>query len=223
MINLVRNRTQRSVIAAAFFFMALMTFCYLFVDLPLANFVHEHKTPALTEWATWFTDFGDVQYYFVPTLFLALVCLPFRRDISSKCMYIFCSIAAAGILVTLLKMLFGRARPSRHFAEDIYGFLFLQTNGSYFSFPSGHTTVFFSAFAAFGVLLPKYRVAFLVTAFALSFTRVLVEMHYLSDVIAGGLLGTLTAYLLGSVWHKPKEVPAGEAELESLDPETESA
>lgn len=216
-MNLLRNRPQRGVILGAMFFTALMTICYLFVDLPLANAVHPYRGTELYHWAEFFTDFGDVQWYFVPTLSIALVCLPFRRDISSKCMYIFCSICAAGIFNYLLKILLGRARPSRHFSEDIYGFYFFETSGSYFSFPSGHTAVFFSAFAAFGVLAPRFRVLFLVIAGALSFTRVLVEMHYLSDIIAGGLVGTLVAHLLASWWHRPRTVE--EPEMEELGEE----
>jgi membrane-associated phospholipid phosphatase len=221
-MNLLRNRPPRGVIIGASAFIVILVICYFVVDLPLARAVHPYRDTTLYDWAKYLTDFGDAQWWLGPALVIALVCLPFRRDISSKAMYVFCSICAAGIFNYLLKMFWGRARPSRYWAEDIYGFHFFETNGSYFSFPSGHTVVFFAGFASLGVLFPRVRIPLLVVAGCFSFTRVLVEMHYLSDVIAGAVEGTLIAYLLASWWHRPKK-PTVALEQTELEAETESA
>ena len=68
-----------------------------------------------------------------------------------------------------------------------------------FSFPSGHTSLAFSAatFIHFryglSYALPAYGAAVFV-----GYTRVASHKHYIEDVIAGGAVGVLSAYLLTS-------------------------
>lgn len=180
-----------------------VVFCHFVIDLPLARAVHELRDTQVYVIADKLTDLGDPQWYLVPALVLGLVFLPFRRDIMGRALYLTATLLAGGIAVQLLKRLFGRARPSRLWSEDIYGFYFFETNGSYFSFPSGHTTVFFGSWMAFGMMLPRWRPVFFVIAFCGAFTRVLVEMHYFGDLLGGALLGTACAHLIAKVWPTP--------------------
>ncbi len=177
--------------------------CYFVVDLPLARAVHQLRDTQVYVLADKLTDLGDPQWYLVPALALGLVFLPFRRDIMSKALYLTATLIAGGIAVQALKRVFGRARPSRLWSEDVYGFYFFETGGSYFSFPSGHTTVFFGAWMAFGMMLPRWRPLFFIVAFCGAFTRVLVEMHYFGDLLGGALLGTACAHLVATVWPTP--------------------
>ncbi|MFM1884825.1 MAG: hypothetical protein RL168_1009 [Bacteroidota bacterium] len=68
----------------------------------------------------------------------------------------------------------------------------------YKSFPSGHTAFGVAWTAAWSCLAPKkYQVPVVMTVLALGvgFSRIHLHMHWLHDVIAGGILGLGCAYL----------------------------
>jgi undecaprenyl-diphosphatase len=97
------------------------------------------------------------------------------------------------LLVTLLKLLFGRARPDPLGHLDPVHTL---------SFPSGHAANSMTLGLGLALLLasPSHRkpavAAALVFAFAVGATRLVLGVHWPSDVAAGWALGTLWTLLL---------------------------
>jgi undecaprenyl-diphosphatase len=67
-----------------------------------------------------------------------------------------------------------------------------------FSFPSGHTITAFSVAISLSLFYPDLAPGFLFCAISVAASRILLGMHFLSDVLAGAAIGTLLAY--GSVW-----------------------
>jgi undecaprenyl-diphosphatase len=68
-----------------------------------------------------------------------------------------------------------------------------------FSFPSGHTITAFAVAVSLGAFYPVLLGILLVCAFAIATSRILLGMHFLSDVAVGALVGTglaLTSYSL---------------------------
>jgi undecaprenyl-diphosphatase len=59
------------------------------------------------------------------------------------------------------------------------------------SFPSGHATTAFAAAAAAAVLIPRLRWPALALAAVVALSRVYLGVHFVLDVMAGALLGTL--------------------------------
>jgi undecaprenyl-diphosphatase len=70
-----------------------------------------------------------------------------------------------------------------------------------FSFPSGHTITAFAAVTPLCLAYPEFQLALGFCAASVAASRVVLGMHFLSDVIAGAtagtLLGLLSTYLLG--------------------------
>jgi undecaprenyl-diphosphatase len=64
------------------------------------------------------------------------------------------------------------------------------------SFPSGHTATSFAAATVLSFYAPRWRVPFFLLATLIGISRIYNGMHYPTDVLAGALLGVLTALLL---------------------------
>lgn len=103
-----------------------------------------------------------------------------------------------------LKEFFARPRPFNLFETDPQKYAFwgegyvfpeLISRPTSFSFPSGHTA---SAFAAAIALLwhnRKFGIPVTVFAALMGFSRIYVEVHYCTDVIAGVVSGTICAFI----------------------------
>ena len=110
--------------------------------------------------------------------------------------YVFAAVALSGIIANLSKNIIGRARP-KHFDETgSMSFDFWSGDSSWASFPSGHATTAMALGIALALLFPRLRWVFLCFCFWIAVSRLFVEAHYPSDVIAGGMLGGLSAWLL---------------------------
>ncbi len=64
-----------------------------------------------------------------------------------------------------------------------------------FSFPSGHTITAFSVAVSLSMFYPTLAVGLLFCALSVGASRILLGMHFLSDVLAGALIGSGLAYL----------------------------
>jgi undecaprenyl-diphosphatase len=64
-----------------------------------------------------------------------------------------------------------------------------------FSFPSGHTMTAFAVAVPLSLFYPTFAIGLLFCALSVAMSRILLGMHFLSDVIAGALIGTGLGYL----------------------------
>ena len=94
--------------------------------------------------------------------------------------------AATGIVAQLLKHMIGRARPK---IADTLIIIGPTWKSKYDSFPSGHTAVAFCFAYILSAYYPKYRVLFYLLAILVGAGRLKVPSHFLSDVIAGAVIG----------------------------------
>ncbi len=86
----------------------------------------------------------------------------------------------------ILKHIVKRVRPCHHLGDEEQ----LIDRPRFYSFPSGHTT---ASFAFVGVALLRCRLItfmpILMLAMLIGFSRIYLRVHYLTDVIAGVILG----------------------------------
>lgn len=143
------------------------------------------------DWMTGFwkaiTFLGDGGWFWI-VLTLAFLAVPKTRKIGmTAALALF-----LGILVNnvCLKNLVARVRP-----YDLYEFLIpLVHKQKDFSFPSGHTCIAFAAAVVFFRMLKKpWGTLLLVLAALIGLSRLYVGVHYPTDVLAGGFIGTLAA------------------------------
>ncbi len=185
-------------------------------DQPLAQAMATvgPRVKRAAELVSWFGKGGVILF---PTGLLILIGIfmkiarPDREDwldpILRALIVIFVIVAAAGVADDILKVTFGRARPYLWLAGDTSGFHPFRFKSQFNSFPSGHTTTSFAAAIALSALFPRLRVLFFLAAAAIAASRIAQDVHYLSDVVAGAVLGMAVAILILPVFAKRRWIP----------------
>lgn len=119
---------------------------------------------------------------------------------ANAALFLFASVAGSGIVVDVLKGLIGRLRPYELFVHNAYGFQPFSVHWNMNSFPSGHGQTIFAAMTAFAVVLPRLRYLWLTVAVAVAASRVIISVHYLSDVAMGSYCGIVGTVLLARLF-----------------------
>lgn len=131
-------------------------------------------------------------------LFLAWRILKKKKGLINNSVLIFSAIFSAWFFSNLIKMLTVVDRPFvRLGIEPLY-------HEPSFSFPSTHSTIFFALAMVVYEIDKKLSYIFFVFAGLVAFSRILLDAHYIVDVVAGALLGVLLGYLLIKLFRKIK-------------------
>jgi undecaprenyl-diphosphatase len=169
------------------------------------------------------TDFGRSTWFLVPIAVLILLAAVVASSPAGhlanlvvtslvvRLEFLFLAIAVPGLTVTIVKRLIGRVRPS-----DMGPFSYVPWSWrpEYASLPSGHGTTAFAAAIAVGALWPKARIPIWGFAVLIAVSRVVVQAHFASDVIAAAFVGGFGAILVRN-WFAARRLafaigPAGE-------------
>jgi len=172
----------------------LSVISYYFWDVPLMRYC-QGLNPAIVAAAEIITQAGDSLWYFI-LLVPAFIFIRFvwkNEHWSAKILYLILCISLSGILNTGIKWLTGRNRPINLIEDGVFGFDFFRIMYVYetTSFPSGHTVTAFALATAVSFLYPRLRVPAFIIAAVIGLSRVVLTAHYLSDVIAGAVVGII--------------------------------
>jgi len=138
--------------------------------------------------------------YFFYSIFASLFIYSFfkkNRKLKSLCLaYLKAQVIFSFAVVRGMKIFFGRARP-RYGGE----FIFFSLDYKYNSFPSGHSAdAFVSGIFLFYLLknstYSEYRFLPLIFASLMALLRVILGVHYPSDILVGAAIGILGAYFI---------------------------
>ncbi|WP_321378710.1 phosphatase PAP2 family protein [Rhizobium sp.] len=168
--------------------------------------------PVVLAVATLMTRYGEADWCLVISFILVLKASAFARlstTLKDRCygvfistigLYAFSSIALSGLASNLLKRMFGRGRPGQFGLDGAFNFTPFASNSQFESFPSGHATTMGAVLMVLFLIMPKYRLTFLVLALWFGMTRVVVGAHYPSDVVAGLCFGAGFAWLVARLF-----------------------
>ena len=199
-----RTLLLRTLIATAFCIGAVLI-CYFWIDRPVAFFVYDHRINKIQvfRWLTYPPP--EVQNWSA----LALTILMVRRTWGSflrwqKTLFVAClSLIVADDFRISLGDVFGRYWPetwthdnSSLIGTGTYGFHPFQRGDDVGSFPSGHATRILAFATVWLIAIPRNRilqVVVIVLSASMLVSLVAMNYHFVSDVIAGSVLGGIVA------------------------------
>ncbi len=183
---------------------ALVAFCMIVLDARGVTFA---STLPLWVVVTFneITDYGRSGWTLIPIGCLialaAILCTPSAGRMSALVLtslivrleFLFLAIALPGLFVTIVKGFIGRLRPS-----ELGPFTYSPWSWQhkFASLPSGHSAAAFALAVALGVLWPKARVPVWIFAAVIGLSRVVIQAHFVSDVVAAAFVGGFGAILV---------------------------
>lgn len=175
------------------------------LPLPALAFLLDERSVQMEgHWPDVLVTFADLTSDFVTlipvmgalALFTGIALTLHAMAVAGKGLYMMVTVLVASGITHALKPLIGRARPTVFEEQGLFGRRALDGAFDYVSFPSGHATHAGALFAALAFCFPKYRLVFLVLALWFAMSRILLGVHYPSDVTAGLLIGLGTAFAI---------------------------
>lgn len=203
LMNNLRKTTLLTLIVSSSFYWLSFTF----LDKPIANSFH------YLSHASYFYNFfeaitllGSPKLSFAFTLgsFIFAIFVLFRQPqnrLANHLLFMALAMVAAIFLETTLKYLLGRYRPEVLFQQGLYGFHFLSHQFLFNSTPSGHATRFFVFVTGMSLWWRRFSPLFILLGLLVCFSRMLLEYHYLSDVVFGALLGTFATLWISKIYY----------------------
>ena len=203
------------IIAVSFLFMtALVLFAYIAdeivlenntgFDTEVLNYVRAHQTHLLISVMKVVTFFGSSQFL-LPAYILLIIFYLIKKNKAYAIDIAIIGISSTAVMF-LLKSIFKRHRPPMPIVQTINGY----------SFPSGHSLSAFIFCSILGYLIfqssikkfYKYSIAFVLVlcSVAIGLSRIVLNVHYASDVIAGYSLGLVLVLLAFSIIRNIRKV-----------------
>jgi membrane-associated phospholipid phosphatase len=194
------GRLFRKTLAALLLCAALVLVCYLFIDRPVAFYVHDH---GFSDYAflKWLTEPPPILQAWTPVVITALM---IRRVFGSFRRWELALLAASVSMVLgdqfrqSLSFVFGRDWPTTWIknnpsliGDGAYGFHFFHGSFVEGSFPSGHMTRTLSVAAIVWIAYPRWRWACVLGSVAEAVGLLGMNYHFVGDVIGGTFLGSI--------------------------------
>ncbi|MGO9484835.1 MAG: phosphatase PAP2 family protein [Rhodomicrobium sp.] len=189
---------------------ALTALAYFFADRQLAAglkpYLHGLK---LFPWLTYIVNpLGLLASLGVAVVAARALARGSLTPAESAVLRVACAILIAWALKEELKFGFGRTWPETwikccpnpsYFGDGTYGFFPFTGGQGYASFPSGHTTAITALAGSLWFLWPKLRWLGIVLTLAVVIGLLGADYHWLSDIIAGGILGGTTGAVAANI------------------------
>jgi undecaprenyl-diphosphatase len=150
------------------------------------------------ELLTLFSFLGNIKLHLICVFTLIILFTYFKKSSAERLFPLFFSLCFLFFMTYLLKVSVARARPG--ISIDSFALLDLSTrlfDERFHSFPSSH-----AAIASFYLSYYRKNPLLYLLGFFLAYSRILLEKHFPSDVVAGCVVGLIGSYLGLSIYRK---------------------
>ncbi len=209
--------SKKSYIVYVLLLLSFIFVSYFTIDERVAKYFLSH-VDTYEKLGDFISIFGESHWY-IGTAVIGFIFFKYVKKnhlYSQRFMFLLYANLLSGIISLIFKNLFGRIRPwGFRDGGDEYGFLLFKNFDlgfiekmkvhiitisdaptTYTSFPSGHSTTLFAVFTYLSLLFPKYVYIWLTAALVLASGRIMANDHFLSDIAAGIMVGTLSTMFI---------------------------
>ena len=159
------------------------------MDAPLVEFIQRFQSASVNRIMIFFSEINNIGLiWIILSLILILKNETRHLGIIILLSLIVTSILGEGILKNIIK------RPRPYISYD--NIKLLIPPPSSYSFPSGHVSSSFAVFGVFYFLNLRYKWPIFIVAFLISFSRIYLGVHYLTDILGGIILGGGVYYII---------------------------
>ncbi len=187
----------------------LVSFCYFFIDKPLALWVNASNFPTHFSWLRYISYAKSLCFFLTGGcyfLFIISQCFGYQQRMGLHTLFIANSIFFSHAITENIKFIFGRLWPNTWTNQNLsliknnaYGFHFFHSGGGYESFPSGHTTVVVALMAAIWILYLRLRWLSIMGTMLIFIGLVGMNYHFLGDCVGGFFVAVITSYLIFNI------------------------
>jgi membrane-associated phospholipid phosphatase len=175
-------------------------------DYSVFKFINSNLKSKFLDFYISLISYCDFKYFNLSFFLILIISIGILWNNKKECFWtdlilLVCILAIGAIITLFLKHHFQRLRPLKvlgnkninTFFEEIY------RNDS---FPSGHTQLAFSICTFMFIVVKKYWYWYLILALGVSFERIYAGYHFPFDVLAGAVIGIVSAYATGALFRK---------------------
>lgn len=180
----------------------VVVICYFYIDKQVVIWISQHNFRS-SKTLKYLSQIPELFIAVVPIFYLYVV-IRFSFDrwtkLDQRLLKFANVIAVTQFLKEFFKFVFGRYWPATwesnnpSFVKDhLYGFHFFHNGEKYKSFPSGHAATLVAGLTILWFIFPRLRILYVLIFILSTLSILLFNYHFVSDVIAGSVLGFLTA------------------------------
>ena len=184
------------------------------LDGPVDADLDATKNHAVHTFAWWCSKLAEGEVPAAVGIFLSLLFVLNRRPaIAAKVFFVMLTCEITGLAGLILRILVGRTRPLAEVPQGIYGVWYhghwIIGKYEFSSFPSGHSATAMGLAAAAWLVDRRWGAVAALYAGLVMWSRIALQCHHLSDVIASAVLSIPLAILCKKVLLPPIESQFG--------------
>ena len=195
-------------------FSAAILGCYVWIDRPVAFWLHAHEFGGRSLEVVGFVARTPNPLILAGVVaFLAMALRATRKPHLAGWEYVTLtsalSVLVGEVIKDVLKWAFGRPSPETWSASNVsqigeheYQFHWFHGAEPFNSFPSGHMTAVVALISVLWICYPQFRAIYVGTVALVATALVASNVHFVGDVIAGGLLGASIGFLMFNLFER---------------------
>jgi len=173
----------------------------LVVDNQVDAALDATKNLPLHQFAWWCSKLGEGWAPAAAGIFFAVIFLLLNRPgVAARIFFVMLTCELTGLAGLILRILVGRTRPLAHAPQGFYGIWhdghLIIGKYEFSSFPSGHAATAVGLATAAWLVHRGWGVVVAIYALAVMWSRIALQAHHLSDVVASAMLAVPLALLL---------------------------
>jgi len=177
-------------------------------DLQIAEWINQHRIKELDGLFIFLTDTAGAIAYAIPIILIFYALFKKNTQLRMKGLQILSSVLLTAIIVTIIKNIIRRKRP-----YEVDKLIEKLSFGGGYSFPSGHTADAFAVAISITLVLTSRRwilIPLYIWAVTIAYSRMLLGVHYLTDILASICISFLCALLMQLLFKKSHKVKSSE-------------